>query len=702
MKRAMKKWKHKGRTITLLPSGSYQPNVYDSQGNRHRKSYDTLDEAKAKIDEIEAKKTSGQQFLRTAAHTTFKDAIALRRKELLDLGRSKNTLDRFDSICDTHLEKAFGHRRLIEFVDARAEFVKTWLGTKKDEGYEHGTLSHLHNGIKKVLEAAITEGKMAPPNPITAYQVRVPHVDKKKRVALPLDDVTALARGAMTKADREQELAFLARQLMVSIGLQAPLRTGELCGLCWDCLDFEDRIIFIRREVIKVHKNAPGARHKWWSLEDTTKTDEGGFRDIPMSPIVHAVLLLWRDRLAELGYPTSGRVPVLRTKREAMLVPTAVSGNNHWDKVIDKAELVKETGANKYVFYNLRHTVCSILRTMGMEQDDLQDLMGHEEYETTKKHYKHKMPEYMPLRREFEDLGFERTAEGFLEGLGIILARRWIAEGIIVPCSQPRSMSQRQQRLPNYHDDEPKALEGPVLDLTPTAVAMEPASAPISITSLQGLREWQGAEAKRLVAPPYSWSRKRISEHLGICESTLSQMVGAIDGVKWMRKTTRAARAKLEAHCLEMLDRGDGRDGTAGIAAALGVRQTWVIACASRHGRSIGGNAQRRRRSRKMDQHEARIRELIAEGRSDKAIAEELCLGVSSVNAFIVRRGLRPSRWVRIEPHHEAHIVDRVAVGKKAYAIAKELGLPPSTVSSFIKRRNIQIPGNELARDAAE
>jgi hypothetical protein len=127
--------------------------------------------------------------------------------------------------------------------------------------------------------------------------------------------------------------------------------------------------------------------------------------------------------------------------------------------------------------------------------------------------------------------------------------------------------------------------------------------------------------------------------------------LGSPDEDRWMRQMSRAERAALDAQCVEMLDRGDGSNE---IAHALDVPQQWVMACARRHRRNLGV-AGRKRRSRKMDQHEPRIRALIAAGKSDAAIAREIDEHASTVNYFIKRRGLRhPIKGAAWDPRESA------------------------------------------------
>lgn len=634
---ARKIYKHKGKSITRLPNGRHRIWIKDAAGKPYRPSFPTLEDAKGAIDHFLAQEARGERFLASAAHTTFDEALDLKRKELIDKGRDKATIDRFDSVRDVHLRPKFGHWKLSDFVDDRMETVKKWFEEKKAEGQAQSTMDHFKSDMNGAFECAIGDGKMAPPNPVLAFKVQVPYVEKQKRRPMPPEDIDAFVRAAMEIVGREQELAFYARQGMALVGLEIPLRTQDLCGLCWDCLNFDARIVFIRSVVKKVDR---GDGKTVWALRPTTKTGESGKGDIHMSPVAHAWFSWWRDHLLKLELPTTGEVPVFRTKRVSLITPEEVQ-SNHMLKLVEKAGLIDERGKAKYTWYNLRHTVPSIWRAIGLQPDQIQDWMRHVDYATTKGTYQHRVPayveHYLPLVEEvMEELGLPNTPEGRVDALSIGRARLWQEAGIHMPCSLPKSLAQR--RLSSA--PELKALPGStVIDMKPTAVTTDAPA--LAWPSAKKLKQLQVPEARRLAAPPHNWTRKRIADHLGICGSTLSAWLGSPDADRWMRQTSRAARADLDARCVAMLDRGDGSNE---IARVLEVPHHWVMACARRHGRGLG-SGKRRRRSRKMDAHEPRIRELIAEGKSDAAIAREIGEGHNTVNAFVRRRGLRhPSK----------------------------------------------------------
>ena len=137
------------------------------------------------------------------------------------------------------------------------------------------TLGHIRSAIKLALDEAIRAGLMGSPNPVTEFGLRVPQIVKKsEREVLTLEEISTLIGGSLRRADREHELTYSARFMLVLIGLLAGLRNGECSGLQWDCIDLEGRTLHVRR-----------AWRKGEGIIAETKTGKSGYRAVPMSPI---------------------------------------------------------------------------------------------------------------------------------------------------------------------------------------------------------------------------------------------------------------------------------------------------------------------------------------------------------------------------------------------------------------------------------
>ena len=251
-------------------------------------------------------------------------------------------------------------RPAISTAAQRMKPVQKWMNELADaHRLKHQTLGHIRSAIKLAFDEAISEGLMGTSNPATEFKLRVPRNmnDEEEREPLTLKEMSALVGGSLRRVDKEHELNFCTRLMLVLIGLLAGLRPGEICGLMWDCVDLEGRVIYVHR-----------AWRKGKGIVRGTKTGKRGLRSVPMSPILVAAFAAYRERLRSLGYPTEGEVPVLRTKQTRNIVPLAIS-RAHWPAVAAKAGFVDKDGGLDRTAYVLRTTCLTLWRAVGMASD---------------------------------------------------------------------------------------------------------------------------------------------------------------------------------------------------------------------------------------------------------------------------------------------------------------------------------------------
>jgi integrase len=183
---------------------------------------------------------------------------------------------------------------------------------------------------------------------------------------------------------REEVNAILAaasprwRPLLVTAAYTG-MRSSELRGLSWDCVDFNKQIIRVRQRADKT--KALGA----------TKTPAGR-RLIPMAGPVLKVLREWW-----LAYPFDketglvfGSLAFAASNRGQPL------GNGQPLTEIGKAQkaagVIKATGKPKYTFHSLRHFFASVGIAAGFDPKRLQVILGHSSIKMTFDVYGHLFP----------------------------------------------------------------------------------------------------------------------------------------------------------------------------------------------------------------------------------------------------------------------------------------------------------------------
>lgn len=145
---------------------------------------------------------------------------------------------------------------------------------------------------------------------------------------------------------------------MIALLLLTGMRRGEVLGLRWEDIDFDDKLIHVQQGVVYTD-NAP--------LLTIPKTKKG-YRSIPLD-----------DRLVEhlkpiqgTGYVIGGNEPITKSSLTKLL--------RRVNKTIDMH------GATPHI---LRHTYATLLNNAGVNPKTIQYILGHADISTTMNRYTH-------------------------------------------------------------------------------------------------------------------------------------------------------------------------------------------------------------------------------------------------------------------------------------------------------------------------
>jgi integrase len=184
-------------------------------------------------------------------------------------------------------------------------------------------------------------------------------VDPFARVAMPAPALNK--RGCLT---RKEALAILSapvsclpHRVSILLGMLAGLRVGEVRGLLWEDIDFENLIISVR--------------HNFQNFEGMKSPKNDSFGTVPIASPLAKLLHEWHD---VSGNPVSGFV---MPGKKGM--PYSVA---YFNRVL-KTELAaigisfEEKQKRHLTFHSLRHTFVSLGRLSGMRDIELQGLTRH-------------------------------------------------------------------------------------------------------------------------------------------------------------------------------------------------------------------------------------------------------------------------------------------------------------------------------------
>lgn len=179
------------------------------------------------------------------------------------------------------------------------------------------------------------------------------------------------------------------------VAIHTGMRLAEICGLCWDRIDFRMNQISVTRTRDKT------------GLKDSTKTKLK--RIIPMTPEVRSMLLALHQR------QLNGKYVFVESDGSEVKYAHVY---RRFHKAQDRAEIT-----NKIRFHDLRHSFASNYMMNGGNVFDLQKLLGHTKIEMTMR-YAHFSPQHLQESLRFMNMVEEEksniplTAQGHEQSEG--------------------------------------------------------------------------------------------------------------------------------------------------------------------------------------------------------------------------------------------------------------------------------------------
>ena len=185
------------------------------------------------------------------------------------------TAVKYRSSIETHIKPALGAIRLDALTPPMIQHFYNEAGKEHDgkPGLAPKSIKNLHGVFHKALQQAVDVGYIHA-NPTNSC--KIPRVVKPEIEPLDAEEITLFLEAI--KGHRFEDLYI--------VSLFTGMRRGEICGLKWDCVDFDRGTICVKRQLQKV----PGTR----SDMELTTTKNGKSRTI--TPAASVMALLKRHR----------------------------------------------------------------------------------------------------------------------------------------------------------------------------------------------------------------------------------------------------------------------------------------------------------------------------------------------------------------------------------------------------------------------
>ena len=347
--------------ITIRKDGRYMGKFivgYDDSGKaQYQYVYGrTYDEAESKVkigQEVASRYFSGRYITVNKVYKEWLNAVVNRVKE--------STLSNYKAKFEKHILPVFSD---MPCADLSAGLINEFINKKLADGLSASYVRDILTVFKSMLKYAQEEYGFN----LSLKNVVLPKVEKKhieKISDIQQKKLVSYLKGNMS-------LTVFGILLSLCMGL----RIGELCGLKWSDVDFQHKVLHIRRTVQRI-TSANGNRKT--KIVITAPKSATSFRDIAIPDSLMEYFRMFQDEadsfiLSGADKPIEPRTMQYRYK-----------------KILQLAEI------ENHNYHKLRHTFATNCAEKGFDVKTLSVILGHSTVNLTLNRYVH--PDFVYQRR---------------------------------------------------------------------------------------------------------------------------------------------------------------------------------------------------------------------------------------------------------------------------------------------------------------
>ncbi|CAM3992040.1 putative prophage phiRv2 integrase [Geobacillus stearothermophilus ATCC 7953] len=263
-------------------------------------------------------------------------------------------------VIRNHIMKYFQHKKINEITTFD---IDSFYVDKLDSGYSGAYIRQMHNLLNQAFDQAV-RWSLVKVNPVK--NAKPPKVKSEEKITWTVDEVN---RFLNLIKDSSMEIPYL-------LAIFTGMRRGEVLGLKWDDVDFENKKIRIKRSLCFV--SGKGLIFK----EPKTKKSK---RQISISQHVVNVLKKHKQKQEfqkeKLGTQYQDNNLIVCTDDGKPLDPRNLLRQFY--------RLIEEASVPRISFHDLRHTHATILMQQGENPKVVSERLGHSRVGITLDLYSH-------------------------------------------------------------------------------------------------------------------------------------------------------------------------------------------------------------------------------------------------------------------------------------------------------------------------
>ncbi len=344
-------------------TGKYQANYYNSDGRRISREFATLTEARTWL--ADSKYEDAHHMTVVSEKMTVNEWFDAWSREKAVLVRP-NTMRNYRERFENDIKPVIGRMRIVDVKPIHCQEVLNRM-VDIDDPYAYGTVRQTLNTMTTLFWAAY-ENDIIRKSPVTKIGVKMPVTEKKEIDFFSIEEERRFIEVARNYCYYEQY------RLILELGL----RTSELVGLTWKCVDLKNREICIEKTLEYRYSTKEWA----WGPPKTKQ----GFRTLKLTNKSYEILAdLWNKRKVNEKTPDEFKDIVFLNRTG---YPTK---NSTYDSTLEKR--CKKAEIKKLSMHDLRHTMATRFVEQSTDYKRLSKMLGHSSIKVTVDTYVHETNE---------------------------------------------------------------------------------------------------------------------------------------------------------------------------------------------------------------------------------------------------------------------------------------------------------------------